>query len=151
MGTYSPWPPEIVLDPGLFRSTDHGATWQRVATGSFATLATAAHSGGTLWATDEAGRVVRSTDAGVTWVVLANPGVSFATALAVDPHDAATLYLGHLGGVLRSTDGGATWAPWNDGLLHLGVRALAFEPRRHRVWAATLGGGVEWRGSAAAQ
>ncbi|MBS1914497.1 MAG: T9SS type A sorting domain-containing protein [Bacteroidetes bacterium] len=109
----------------LFRSEDHGTTWEEC--GSFPafslfTYGTAAYAiGGELRVTHDAGR---------TWhpvTPLANDANAEFHAMAAE---GTTLYLGHGaasrtddgsthwsdGGMLRSTDGGATWLEANVGL-----------------------------------
>ncbi|HKB02491.1 MAG TPA: SdrD B-like domain-containing protein [Gemmataceae bacterium] len=118
---------------GIWRSTDGGATWTAVYTGSeqhesvadieilpggdgqvvIASFTDLDSANGTK------GGVLRSTDGGVTWTP-ANTGLTTGTegnALAVSPADPNTVYLADgdsrgasFGGVYRSTDGGLTWA-----------------------------------------
>src|SRR6185312_653328 len=91
-----------------------------------------------------AGQILRSDDAGETWVSLGTlPGA--VRAIVVDPHSGATIYAGlpH-GGVWRSVDGGRTWRVFDTGLTGLtsgSVRSLAIDPSGRNLYAAT-GGGV---------
>jgi hypothetical protein len=51
------------------------------------------------------------------------------TAVAIDPTDANTVYVGTAqGGVWRSTNGGTTWTPIFDGAASLAIGALALAP-----------------------
>lgn len=114
---------------GLFRSTDGGATWAR-------TLNPAAEpynsnrvtdievaSNGHIYASlgiQAVGRVVKSTDGGLTWTLLtAFPAASpQRLQMAVSPNNPNVLYVAAQGstatllpggGVFRTTDGGTTW------------------------------------------
>jgi photosystem II stability/assembly factor-like uncharacterized protein len=63
------------------------------------------------------GILLVSTDAGNTWAASSSVVDGRGACLAVDPHDARTLYVGTwYRGVYRSRDGGATWQAINDGL-----------------------------------
>ena len=73
-------------DHGLYRSTDQGATWKKLRTGSFCReLAMDREHPGTLYLTSSRAYKSGGKAAGSE-------------------------------GVLRSTDGGRTWTPWNEGL-----------------------------------
>jgi photosystem II stability/assembly factor-like uncharacterized protein len=56
--------------------------------------------------------VYRSTDGGLTWQERSTGLPGAPHLLAVDPHDAATVYAGYgnAGTIYKSTDGGQTWA-----------------------------------------
>ncbi|MBL8482532.1 MAG: glycosyl hydrolase [Rhodocyclaceae bacterium] len=78
---------------GLFRSTDHGATWEGVA--GF-----------------NDGLYPRIKDA-----VMEVPEGSILHSIQVDPRDGAHLYVAlSTGGVFESSDHGATWSPLNAGI-----------------------------------
>jgi hypothetical protein len=88
---------------------------------------------------------LKSTDAGVSWMPMALPGVS---ALAIDPTNPTTLYAGspscsEPGCVFKSTDEGGSWAPFNAGLPNTHVISLAVAPTAPTtIYAGTLDGGV---------
>ena len=118
----------------LMKSTDGGLTWTRysghdrdVAFFSFAVDPSAPR---TLYAGNGGyGRrgVIMSVDDNASWVETGLRNL-LITAVAIDPHDANTLYAaspagwsvspgGPVGlGIFRSTDRGATWSSVNDGL-----------------------------------
>lgn len=57
-----------------------------------------------------------------------NPGNGRVNAVAEDPNDVNTLYVGApAGGCWKSTDAGATWTPLTDDLQSLGVSAIAID------------------------
>jgi hypothetical protein len=145
------------FDPGLFKSTDGGASWN--STGLYGTLASAVaidpsnpdilYAGTvTNGASDLTFRgLLKSTDAGESWLAI-NDGLSqlFNTfspnlSLVLDPLDPNTLYAGTSGhGVFRSMDGGASWTEFNIGLTNLYINALAIDSSGTNLYAATSQG-----------
>jgi len=129
-----------------FKSTDAGRSWRCLAIAAaygIGSLAIAPGTPSTLYATGEiylsqglqAG-MIKSTDAGVTWSIVA-PGL-FRRALdlltlAIDPTDADRVFLGAERGLYRTTDGGETWIevdrrlPVEFGTVPI---SLAIDPRR---------------------
>jgi len=143
--------------PGVFRSTDGGATWDKLAVGLGAerifALALDPHHQGTLYAGSWAGRVYRSSDGGDTWAltasgpVRASPRDAAGTVgqLLVSPVDGALYALEAYGGTFKSTDGGATWQQINTdggwlaidaqhGTLYLAGRRLQCSENSGRTW-----------------
>ncbi|HEV2113459.1 MAG TPA: hypothetical protein VGR50_04875, partial [Terriglobales bacterium] len=54
------------------------------------------------------------------------------SALAVDPTDPNTVYLGGAeGGVWKTTNGGANWTPLTDGQASLATGSIAIDPQNH--------------------
>ena len=115
---------------GLFKSTDGGATWNAASSGLPApnvpvnALAIDPVHGrrqtltrpGTLYAAIGAnvsygGGLFQSTDGAASWNAVNSglPDSFFINAMAVDPRNPNTLYLGGNYGVFRSTDGAASW------------------------------------------
>jgi photosystem II stability/assembly factor-like uncharacterized protein len=150
----------------VYSSTNGGASWHRVnltfpisvvsdiafdplVTGTIY-LATGPGEGKTN--TDQAGRVYKSIDGGVSWKPSDSGlyGLPVA-ALVVDPSDSSVLYVGIYqrdaatgGGVYKSKNGGQSWFPVNSGLnpSH-DVIALAIDPAQpQRVYAGIWGGGL---------
>ncbi|HEV8268279.1 MAG TPA: hypothetical protein VGR00_08605, partial [Thermoanaerobaculia bacterium] len=130
---------------GVFRSTDHGATW-----GSNV-LTTSQVSG---LAVDSAGRVFagtfdpktyrgtlqRSTDGGTTFSLVTSGLTTLAGVQTIDSNTFG-VFLG-ANGVLRSTDGGTTFAGANTGLLARSyVNALTVDPSG-RIYAGSDFSGV---------
>jgi photosystem II stability/assembly factor-like uncharacterized protein len=66
----------VGASPGVFRSTDAGASWTAVPNPSFAKLIDIERvSGAVLSAIGVEGQVLRSENHGATWTLLASPGV----------------------------------------------------------------------------
>ncbi|TAM83613.1 MAG: choice-of-anchor D domain-containing protein [Acidobacteria bacterium] len=63
-----------------------------------------------------------------------NPVSGRVTALAVDPTNSNTIYLGGAeGGVWKSTDGGTTWVPLTDNQPSLAVGSIAIDPQNPQI------------------
>jgi photosystem II stability/assembly factor-like uncharacterized protein len=139
---------------GVYKSTDGGQRWRAVndgLTGKRFVQAMAIdpdHPDTVFVGTRDTG-VFRTTDGGERWTAVnAGLGSLDVRALAVDPHDSATLLAGTFGrggGVFKSTDSGASWAPASAGLTGQGryIQALAFDPSSPSVLiAASYGSGT---------
>ena len=135
---------------GVFRSTDHGDTWENVSNGlghrSIRALAVspAFGSDSTVFAGSPDG-VYKSVDGGETWQHsiegLDNPRV---LTLAVSPsfETDATVLAGVSNGLYRSTDGGSSWERVDKGLTGATAAFLEFSPgfdRDSTVFAGMLG------------
>lgn len=99
--------------PGLYRSTDGGATFEQL-TGSSAVPDVHALGGAgdvVYLASTQAG-VMASTDGGTTWEVRnADAGKSFMGTILVDPQDPDRLIAPDMSGAqATSSDGGRTWS-----------------------------------------
>jgi len=103
---------------GLFRSTDGGATWLRIATAGQTSFR---FSGLIVDPTDPlvihcagSGGYDRSDDGGATWNQYLSGSVS---SLGISPNNAQVLYLGdHNDGVRKSVNGGDSWSMLAGGL-----------------------------------
>jgi photosystem II stability/assembly factor-like uncharacterized protein len=95
-----------------FRSTNGGASWERVAGDDDVIRANflSVDAAGTLYASAYSGNAVyrRGRNDGKWTRVLDQVIVS---DLAADPKNAGTLFVARFGGVERTRDGGATWTP----------------------------------------
>ena len=116
-----PTDPDVLFcaaNSGLYRTTDAGASWQRVALGSFFDVAFKPGDPGVVHATSD--QYHRSTDGGATFTTVTSglpaAGLVVRMALAVTPADPQLVYLlagreddGGFRGLYRSTDGGTTF------------------------------------------
>ena len=140
----SPANPSIVLagtgGAGVFRSTDGGLSWHRSSSGMphdtiVFTFTFAPSAPNTVFAGTYASGVYRSTDAGRSWVRITS-GIDVASFnyIAVDPANAARLFIGSASGLWRTTDGGKTWTlltwPSTDSIAG---EALAIAPSNPKV------------------
>jgi len=97
---------------GIYRSSNGGTTWTQPLTAStnvwsFATI------GSTIFANSTTG-LYKSTDDGLSWTLVSNPGSSWQACPMVAV--GTTLLVGTSTGVKRSTDSGLTWTLVNTGL-----------------------------------
>jgi photosystem II stability/assembly factor-like uncharacterized protein len=135
----------------LYKSTDHGASWQQADDGIvgevFRIAVDPLHPGtvfagnhGTSAGTALGEGLFKTTDGGANWsnVFPSTSGIS----VALDPSNTEVVYAGNADGVFKSYDGGATW-----------FRPLGFSPDAvvqlvvspgdpNVLYAATLDGGV---------
>jgi len=131
----------------LLKSVDHGSSWNVVSEGFFSFLQIDPRTPSTLYASTGS-EIVRSTDGGAHWFVLARaPGsAGFLQALLVDPLDPSTFVVDNGDDLLRSDDEGRTWRSWSDGLGNRDVTALVVDPiSPERLYVATRGGGLSAR------
>ncbi len=145
----------------LRRSADGGLTWTPSLNGTAETgpiaisaLAVDPSTAGTVYASVgpiesyPCGRpsppspaVLKSTDAGQTWVALPQ-GPQGASGLAVDPQSPATLYAANGGTLFRSTDAGATFTQRSASLPPV-LSGLAVDPAHsNRLYASSNAEGV---------
>ena len=128
----------------LDQSSDGGVTWKRLGSTHglpFVTVPPSDASFVYVWSYNAIERL--ATD-GSDAVVLTTPDGG-PTDLAVDPHDAKTLYAATVHGVVRSTDGGVTWTPFGSPAVNAVVLAADREglvlhagTADHGVWEQPL-------------
>ena len=145
---------------GLFRSTDGGATWERIGADVgmdyVRAIAFAPDDPDVLYVGTEPANVFRGADRGDTWIDLGvrelpeaedwflpySPRGGAVRAFAVHPDAPSLIYAGlEVGGVLKSTDGGQTWTIARDEV-HPDVHSLAVHPEDPQMLFAATGGGV---------
>lgn len=171
--------------PGLFRSIDGAANWQALEMAgqvdgedtfenqSLMAVVVAPDNPQVVWAAHNLW-VAKSTDGGTTWTHIRNDTMQkycrncsgsdrdrgrFCHCIAIDPHDAETVYVGTAGpsntytggAVFRTTDGGGTWEKLNDGIdLDYGVWAVTLHPQKPGVIGivtSSYGTGGAWDGT----
>lgn len=149
-------------EQGPLRSLDGGATWEASSEGlgenacCVAWIAPSPAAPATVYAL-AGDRLYRSLDRGERWEQRTLPGREgefYPAARALDPSDAATLYLADgFGNLLRTVDGGGSWGTYGapvpiagDGYL-IGLTAVATEPTT--IYAVTDRGLYRRTGAAA--
>jgi photosystem II stability/assembly factor-like uncharacterized protein len=128
-----------------FKSTDGGATWQRL--GGLAAaerILVDPFSPGTLYAIGSLPLegVYKSINAGATWhPASAGLGSGEPLDLALDPEDSGRLLASTTDGIYESLDGASSWQQLNDDLKNVNV--LRVEPTApHRLYAGVIGVGA---------
>jgi photosystem II stability/assembly factor-like uncharacterized protein len=132
--------------PGLFKSTDGGASWMSannglpwasVNFGYVMALAIDTQTSSTVYAVTGGG-LFKSTDRGASWSSLPLR----ATALVIDPQKPSTLYAAG-SGIWKSTDGGVSWSNAKSGLPSNCCGSLAIDPQNPNViYAGVYDGGA---------
>lgn len=142
--------------PGLFKTENHGHSWQQIGPSGTTHVEPSPDAHDTLYATGSG--VVKTIDSGATWTKV-NP--NFATALAIAPSDSNTVYAALSDGFAKSTDGGNSWMNISQGLPlnyysffyndFTAAAAVAVDPGdASRVYVAdegiysTVSGGSKW-------
>jgi photosystem II stability/assembly factor-like uncharacterized protein len=155
-------------DRSVFKSTNGGASWSEVNyTSGDAVRALVIDPGNpaTLYEGRGQGGIFKSTNGGASWSKVNSgrevfAGLSSATpvnAIAIDPSNPATVYVGTYGGevVFKSTNGGASWSGIKSGLFTNNVYSLAIDPSNPATLYAgseysgvfkSTDGGASWRG-----
>ena len=130
---------------GLLKTTNGGASWQRLAPGWVGALVLDPNDPDTIYvgavgsatATAESG-VSKSTDGGRTWQPAGLQGTNVNT-LAIDPRASEILYAGTAKGLMKSTDGGNNW---RRGGLESSVYGVTIDPGRPTILYAATDSGV---------
>ena len=135
----------------LWRSADGGDTWTVIEPfdpGKSGTrlLVVAPSDGRVLYRIAANGgrpSTERSDDRGATWTRIPLPNNDYPSALAVDPHDARSVWASGTGTLLHSTDGGATWdVATRPFTTPLSAFVLQFDPSGNVLHAVWPGHGV---------
>lgn len=127
----------------VYRSVDGGAQWHEVGTGlpanpEFDELHVAPGTASTVYVVSANEGVYKLAEGGSAWEKIYSGN---AAALALDPADPQTLYVGTHHDIRKSGDGGRTWKPASSSFF-VRVNVLAVRPEgTHTVLA-----GTEYRG-----
>jgi Peptidase family C25 len=78
--------------------------------------------------------------AGINTWTSSGPYFAHAKALAINPQNPATIYLGTADGLFKSSDGGGNWSDSGQGLYYRNVNALAIDPSNPNILYAGLNG-----------
>jgi photosystem II stability/assembly factor-like uncharacterized protein len=137
---------------GVFKSTNGGASWQRVNPAAVRSLILDPNDRETLYVAADGVEnattrgIVKSTDGGSTWRA-AGPGredgslAGDSQLLAIDPQHSQTLYARRDAGLFKSKDGGSTWRVWPVRPA-LDVLVLAIDPLDSKTLYAGTDGGI---------
>jgi photosystem II stability/assembly factor-like uncharacterized protein len=143
VGPEGGWVTSLAVDPairtvyagtpgGVFVSTNGGGTWERSrGLRGVAHLAVSSVPSSAVYATGE-GNLYRSTDGGASWMLVLRRDLSGfgINALAVDPADSSTVFIGTLQhGIWKSSDGGLRWRQVFEDASCGGIHSLVISAR----------------------
>jgi photosystem II stability/assembly factor-like uncharacterized protein len=142
-------------DRGCYRSQDGGMSWKPIRTieetHAVCSLFICPQLPELMFAGTRPCHLYASRDGGASWMQLPLelPPTTWVTAIAVDPEDAETVYIGlHMRGLLRSVDGGHRWETINEGLTDLNVHSLCAcptsPPTLHVATASDIFRSYDW-------
>lgn len=99
--------------------------------------------GGTNTGGPNANALFLSTDGGNSWTDISGdlPNIS-VNAIALDPHNDNTVYVGTDVGVFRTTNGGADWLVFDNGIPNVVISDLHIDREDQMLYAATFGRGM---------
>jgi ligand-binding sensor domain-containing protein len=125
---------------GVFKSTDHGATFLKLSL-AVGARALAVSPGGDLYAGSFGSGVYRSSDRGETWTEV-NNGLTNKVIRSLATNSLGHIFAGTSGsGVFLSTDGGSNWRQPEGAVRQTNVLSLAVSPSGS-VFAGTADAGV---------
>ena len=137
-----------VRGDGIHRTTDSGATWEKVFDGDARSIAVDPSHQDVVYAGTEPVHLYRSDDSGDSWSEVDGlqrvpeavkkqwwfpqpPHEGHVLKILIDDEDPRIMYLClEHGGVVRSLDGGETWEDVSAGVPYLDIHAIARHPDR---------------------
>ncbi len=125
---------------GIFRSLDHGESWEYVGVAGEKLRGFAEDVDGSLLAATFTAGIYRSDDVGQTWAA-SNTGLTDLRVHSIAKSSDGDILVGTLGAGAFVLDREAGWTAHNDGLIDLDVRAVAFD-EAGGAYAATFREGV---------
>lgn len=137
-----------ILDPGLFRSDDGGATWRQsshdprvIGSKYFSRVFVDTQNPDVVYVAQTS--LYRSTDGGKTFdAYVGAPSGDDFHVLWIDPHDSARMILGVDQGAIISVDGGKTWSSWYNQPTGQFYHVSADSAFPYRVYAAQQDSGT---------
>ena len=154
----------LCFRPGVFKSTNGGASWTAASAGLpwdsetfgiITALAVDPQNSNTVYAAARKG-VFKTTNGGTSWNRLAD--LLAGTTLFIDPQSPNTIYLASWNGIYKTTNGGANWTFAGVGLppdccgsfaIDPGNPATMYAGGRYGVYKST-DGGAHWTSAALA-
>lgn len=122
----------------IYKSTDSGATWTEMTSGTSSTLrAIDMISTTTGWVVGDGGKILKTTDGGVTWTTQTSGTTSSLWSVSAASSSVAWAS-GNSGTILKTTDGGTTWVAQTSGTTYT-IRTIDVVSTT-AAWAGTTSG-----------
>lgn len=130
---------------GVYKSKDHGRTWDTILTGPGATdirfLYQDMHHVPVIWAGTHSMGIWKSNDRGTTWDDYnTNLDGLIMNGVVTDPKDPTILYAFAYGSVFRSQSRGLEWERLGKGLPNFEIKSLTVDPNKPEILYATTDG-----------
>ncbi|MFA6289198.1 MAG: hypothetical protein WC661_17585 [Opitutaceae bacterium] len=131
---------------GLYRSSDSGASWEKVFSNENWIWNVLVTADGTIYCTGQ--QLWRSIDHGKSWqqVTRFTEKWRVLVGLEVHPRDPKTIWVSATvwdnsanGAIYKTTDGGATWTDITGNIPYIRPQILRFNPATNELWAGYVG------------
>ncbi len=136
---FVPGTENLCYRPGVFKTSDGGASWSGVSSGlwditTFGTVSALAidpQNPGTVYA-GAFGGVFKTTNGGSSWNPKNTglPCCASAAALVIDPKNPGTVYTAEYYGIFKTTDGGTNWSSARVAASGNCCQSLAIDPQK---------------------